>query len=516
MKKIILGAAGILTCFFSFAQIDPANTYDELFQATQLEAVFEDSKTFTDCIPRELPVKIMAKYIRENQDDDFDLRTFIMENFDEPETPQSGFVSDTTQSVEAHIDRLWDALTRHPEDQEQWTSLVALPHEYIVPGGRFREIYYWDSYFTMLGLAVSGREDMIKNMLDNFTFLIEEYGFIPNGNRTYYLSRSQPPFFSLMVKLWGEERGDRAMLPYLDALEKEYAFWMNGKEELDEESMAVNHTVRLEGGATLNRYWDYQPEPRPESYREDYELAQNSGNPEKLYRDLRAAAESGWDFSSRWLADDRSLAAIRTTDIVPVDLNCLLYHLETLLADLYKLSGNAESARRYSDLADQRKGAILRYFWDEENRYFADYDRETKRSTGKLTMASAFPLFFKLADKKQARQTIKNLLDRLEQPGGFMTTLNPSGQQWDSPNGWPPLQYTGVMALLNYGYEKDAERIARKWLTLNESVFKRTGKMMEKYDVTNLELQAGGGEYPNQDGFGWTNGVYLALKKQFE
>ena len=123
MKKIILGAAGTLTCFFSFAQIDPANTYDELFQATQLEAVFEDSKTFTDCIPRELPVKVMAEYIRVNQDDDFDLRSFIMENFDEPETPQSGFVSDTTQSVEAHIDRLWDALTRHPEDQEQWTVI---------------------------------------------------------------------------------------------------------------------------------------------------------------------------------------------------------------------------------------------------------------------------------------------------------------------------------------------------------------------------------------------------------
>lgn len=178
-------------------------------------------------------------------------------------------------------------------------------------GGRFSETYYWDSYFTMLGLAESGREDLLKCMADNFAWMIEIYGHIPNGNRTYYLSRSQPPVFALMVELF-EEDGVRGAKRYLDHLRMEYSFWMDGAESLIP-NQAYRHVVRMPDGSLLNRYWDDRDTPRDESWREDVETAKHSGRPpNEVYRDLRAGAESGWDYSSRWLRDITRLASIRT------------------------------------------------------------------------------------------------------------------------------------------------------------------------------------------------------------
>ena len=185
--------------------------------------------------------------------------------------------------------------------------------------------------------------DLARSMVANFAHLIETQGFIPNGNRTYYLTRSQPPFFASMVGLLAREDGDEAALAYLDALRAEYDFWMRGERALAGPGDAVEHVVQLDSSAVLNRYWDRGAAPRPESYREDYELAQ--GHPpdsqEALYRNLRSAAESGWDFSSRWLADGQSLATTITTDIIPVDLNALLYAAEEALSRLYGLRGDA-------------------------------------------------------------------------------------------------------------------------------------------------------------------------------
>jgi neutral trehalase len=189
--------------------------------------------------------------------------------------------------VKEHIDNLWPVLTREPQDHIPWSSLLALPQSYIVPGGRFSETYYWDSYFTMLGLAESGREDLLKCMADNFAWMIEIYGHIPNGNRTYYLSRSQPPVFALMVELF-EEDGVRGAKRYLDHLKMEYSFWMDGAESLIP-NQAYRHVVRMPDGSLLNRYWDDRDTPRDESWREDVETAKHSGRPpNEVYRDLRA------------------------------------------------------------------------------------------------------------------------------------------------------------------------------------------------------------------------------------
>ena len=169
--------------------------------------------------------------------------------------------------VRQHLEALWNVLRRAPSDGGG--TLVPLPFPYIVPGGRFREIYYWDSYFTMLGLQVSGQVEMIQNMVDNFAYLISEIGFIPNGNRTYYLGRSQPPFFALMINLLGESTGESSLLKYREPLEKEYAFWMDGEDRITEPGKGYRRVVKLPGEVIVNRYWDDNDTPRPEAYTED-------------------------------------------------------------------------------------------------------------------------------------------------------------------------------------------------------------------------------------------------------
>ena len=220
---------------FCQAQVGPEEKYGALFKEVQLEGIFPDSKTFPDCVPLYRTETILNRYEEYKGRDDFDLKRFVLEHFQLPKSPSVDFETDTTNSIREHINSLWPVLTRTPSDQIRG-SLISLPQPYIVPGGRFREIYYWDSYFTMLGLEVSGENQLIRHMVENFAFLINTQGFIPNGNRTYYLSRSQPPFFSLMVRLLAEIEGEEVMAEFLEPLEKEYAFWMNGAEQLTEDS----------------------------------------------------------------------------------------------------------------------------------------------------------------------------------------------------------------------------------------------------------------------------------------
>ena len=405
-------------------------------------------------------------------------------------------------------------LTRKPDDTNG--SLIPLPFSYIVPGGRFGEIYYWDSYFTMLGLKASGKYEMLENMVNNFSYLIDKIGYIPNGNRTYYIGRSQPPFYSLMVKLLASIKGENILPAYLPQLEKEYQFWMKGAGELNETKAAAHHAVRMPDQTILNRYWDENDTPRPESYREDVELSyQSEQDTKKMYRHLRAGAESGWDFSSRWFKDEKSFGTIHTTEIIPVDLNCLLLHLEQTIAEAYELAGDNEASKKYILLIEKRKTAINKYCWNEQLGFYFDYDFTAGKQKQPFSLAAAFPLFFKIADDKQAKLVAGTIKEKFIKPGGAVTTLTITGQQWDAPNGWAPLQWVTVIGLENYQYAGLAANIASKWIQLNTDVFHRTGKLMEKYNVVDTNLEAGGGEYPGQDGFGWTNGVLLALIRKF-
>ncbi len=483
-----------------------------LFRDVQMAALLPDSKTFADCIPKRSLDVIVTDYDKAVEQGEVDLQAFVEDNFDLPGQVATSYESDTSRSMKEHIEELWPHLTREPDEKGTETSRIPLPNEYVVPGGRFREVYYWDSYFTMEGLRVSELDELAIHMADNFAYLIETHGFIPNGNRAYYNGRSQPPFFSLMVDLVA--RNNRELfISYLPEMIKEYEFWMKGKEDLSKINYEILRVVRMPDGSVLNRYWDHYNTPRPESYREDVHIGSESDESEEKYRQLRAGAESGWDFSSRWLADGKTLATIHTTDIVPVDLNALLYHLELKIAQAYNWSEQLEEADQYLKLASARKKAINKYLWDAEASFYMDYDVKAGAHTSIPSLAAAYPLYFQLADKAQAKAVAVRLGEDFLQPGGFVTTLESTGQQWDWPNGWAPLQWITINGLFRYGYYELGEEATDRWLRRNRQVYKATGKMMEKYNVVDTSLLAGGGEYALQDGFGWTNGVALALEE---
>lgn len=485
--------------------LSPDEQYGALFDAIQMARVFPDGKTFADCTPKTDPAEIMRQYEAEKDKPDFDLNAFVLAHFEPPVPHSSGFQSDLSRSAEDHINDLWPVLTRQA-DQGSRGTLLPLPNRYIVPGGRFGEVYYWDSYFTMLGLQVAGKTDLIQDMVDNFAYLIDTYGHIPNGNRSYYLSRSQPPFFSLMVNLTGKP------VAYLPQLEKEYAFWMEGAEGLSEQNPAHRRVVRLADGTVLNRYWDDRPAPRPESYREDVETARAAaGRPsEEVYRNLKAGAESGWDFSCRWNADS-SLVRINTIDIIPVDLNCLLWNLEKTIGAAWQAKGDAAKSKFYQQRARARATAINRLCYNPKAGWFEDFNWKRGATSGKLSLAGMYPLFMKIAPQKEAETCAMTLQARFLRPGGLVTTLEHTGQQWDAPNGWAPLQWISITGLRNYGQTALADEISLRWIKVCTDVYQRTGKMLEKYNVEDLSLEGGGGEYPIQDGFGWTNGVLLKL-----
>jgi alpha,alpha-trehalase len=274
--------------------------------------------------------------------------------------------------IRRRIDALWTLLTRDEPIVAPYSSLLPLPRPYVVPGGRFSELYYWDSYFTMLGLAESGRRDLLEGMAKNFADLMDTYGHAPNGTRSYYLSRSQPPFFFEMVSLLSRWDPAAAFARYLPELKTEYAYWMDGANEL-KAGGAHRHAVALEDGSILNRYWDDSDAPRDESYREDVELAAATPRPpQEIYRDIRAGAESGWDFSSRWFADARTMASIDATEIIPVDLNAVMFGLENAIRAGCERAGDHDCAEDFAKRASARRAAIDRYLWNLSRGVYLD------------------------------------------------------------------------------------------------------------------------------------------------
>ena len=488
---------------------------EPLFADVQMQQIFADGKTFVDCIPKENTAIILEKYLQQKDTADFSLRNFVETHFELPKVFAGDYKTETGITTAQHINNLWAVLTREPDEKRG--SLIPLPNSYIVPGGRFGEVYYWDSYFTMLGLKAAGRVDMIENMVNNFSHLINTIGFIPNGNRTYYLGRSQPPFYSLMVQLLAEIKGKNILAEYLTTLQAEYNYWMKGVDVVNENGNAAYHVVQMKDGEILNRYCDAFDTARPESYKEDVELThQSSQDAATLYKHLRAGAESGWDYSSRWFKDGESFSTIHAADIVPVDLNCLLYHLEHTIAEAYGVDKNDEQSNQYKILADKRKTAIEKYCWNEEAGFYVDYDFASGTQKKEITLGGIAPLYFKVASQQQADLVAEIIQGKFLKAGGVVNTLKNTGQQWDAPNGWAPLQWMTIIGLENYGHHSLAKNIAERWLALNDRVFAATGKMMEKYNVEDISQLAGGGEYPGQDGFGWTNGVYLALEKLYK
>ena len=484
------------------------NEIQPLFDDVQRAQIFTDQKTMTDAVPLFSVSEINKKYEETKNQEGFDLRSFVLANFD--------FIGEKSirrkdmLPIEQHIEKLWDELTHTASENEG--TLLRLPKPYIVPGGRFNEFFYWDSYFVMLGLQVSGRVEMIKNIVENCSYLIQNFGFVPNASRTHFLSRSQPPYFSLMLDLLAEStKSEEVYIAYYNTLEKEYKFWMDGEEELKNDS-AIKRVIKTKEGDILNRYYDSENTPRPESYLIDIEDAENASG-EEFYRNVRSACESGWDFSSRWFADNSTIQTIETLNLAEVDLNCLLWHLENTLAKASALQKLEDQEAYYMRRAGNRRKLVDQYFWDNEAKIYKDYHFKKHSRTSSEHIATLYPLYLGLASEEQAKAVSETITEKFLYQGGLVTTTKETGQQWDLPNAWAPYQWLGFAGMKRYGFTQLADDIKNNWCSNVERVYNNTGKLMEKYNALDTKTIAGGGEYPNQDGFGWTNGVYLKLKQ---
>jgi len=493
----------------------PQSAFKDLFVAVQTARIYPDSKTFPDAVPRTAPADILARYHAARPASAEALKAFVEAHFILPAPVLAEPAAASFVPIDEHIDQLWSQLIRSTPSAPAYASLLPLPEPYVVPGGRFREIYYWDSYFTMLGLIESGRKNWANDMVRDFAYCIDTYGHVPNGARTYYLSRSQPPFFFEMIGLVSSDDPSAGFARYLSQLKREYAFWMQGGSSLPAGS-AHRRVVAMPDGSILNRYWDDRDTPRDEAYAEDVDLARASSRSARaVYRDIRAAAESGWDFGSRWFADPHDRSTIDTTDIVPVDLNCLMYGLETAIRSGCERVADAACVLEFTRRRVARRAAIDRYLWNPAYRAYFDYRWTRRAAITRVSAVTLYPLFVSVASDAQASAVSSTVRTQLLEPGGVVTTPLKTGQQWDAPNGWAPLQWIAVVGLRRYRQDRLAETIACRWMRNVNAVYDESGKLVEKYDVIRTNRKGGGGEYPTQDGFGWTNGVMRKLEAMY-
>ncbi|XP_003472700.2 trehalase isoform X2 [Cavia porcellus] len=515
--------------------------YGELLHQVQMAKLYSDDKNFVDMSLSKDPDQVLQSFralatahngsIPRQQ-----LQEFVHQHFrsvgqellawtpedwkDSPQFLQR--ISDTKLRAWAEdLHQIWKKLGKQikPEvlSNPERFSLIYSKHPFIVPGGRFVEFYYWDSYWVMEGLLLSEMAETVKGMLQNFLDLVKTYGHIPNGGRIYYLQRSQPPLLTLMVDRYVAHTNNTAFLrENIETLALELDFW------------TVNRSVSVNLGGqnyTLNRYYVPYGGPRPESYSKDEELANTlpEGDREALWSELKAGAESGWDFSSRWLVESPnldSLSSIQTSKRVPVDLNAFLCQAEELMSNFYARLGDDVQAARYKALRNQRLTAMQAVLWDEQKGAWFDYDLENMKKNLEFYPSNLAPLWAGcFSDPGVVDKAVKYLEDNqiLTHQYGIPTSLHNTGQQWDFPNGWAPLQDLVIRGLAKSQSPQTQEvafQLAQNWIRTNFDVYSQKSTMYEKYDVSRGQA-GGGGEYEVQEGFGWTNGVALMLMDRY-
>uniref|UniRef100_A0A0D6QZS9 Trehalase n=1 Tax=Araucaria cunninghamii TaxID=56994 RepID=A0A0D6QZS9_ARACU len=443
-------------------------------------------------------------------------------------------------ALEVHS--LWKVLSRKVNKSVgellDYHTLLPLPDGVIIPGSRFREVYYWDSYWIIRGLLASKMYETAKGVVNNLISLISKYGFVLNGARSYYTNRSQPPLLSAMVEAIYMKTGDKAFLKKtLPALLQEHKFWNSGFHKVSVYDMhGVKHS--------LSRYYAMWNAPRPESSTIDKVTA--DGLPETkrklLYREIATTAETGWDFSSRWMRDRMNLTTLHTTSIIPVDLNIYLLQMELNIAFFAKKLGNSSIAKTFTQASVSRYHAIDAILWNDDMGQWLDYwidphkcetiqingqqsedvyMWDTKNQNKNIFASNFFPLWIKVfhSDATRVEKVIHKFQSSgLLQPAGISTSLLNTTQQWDFPNGWAPSQHIIIEGIAQHKSNEGkmlAKDIARRWLRTNYATFKSTGQMHEKYDVEACGKIGNGGEYTTQTGFGWSNGVVLALLEKF-
>ena len=453
-------------------------------------------------------------------------------------------VENLEKECQVRVERLPKPIMRLGEvmpGQLPTQGLLFLPNPYVVPGGRFNEMYGWDSYFIVRGLLEDGRRDLARGMVENFFYEIENYGAVLNANRTYYLTRSQPPFLTSMVMAQyaadkAAGRQDRKWLARAFQYSKrDYALW--------------TREPKLAGETGLSRYFDLGEGPVPEiadhpEYYADVAdwlvrhpqvhtgylaLMPLSGIGPELrvplcgekpcaesrvvrftadyYKGDRAMRESGFDISFRFGAFGGS-----THHYVPVCLNSLLYKTEVDLAEMAQLLGYSDQARRWRVQARYRKKLVNRYFWNRKKGMFFDYDLETGRQSTYDYATTFYPLWAGLATPKQAKAVVRNLAV-FDQPGGVAMSSQVTGVQWDKPYGWAPVEMIAVEGMRRYGFNPEADHISKKFLATVLENYRREGTIREKYNVVTRTTEANvtAGYQANVVGFGWTNAAFLVM-----
>ncbi|NBW41278.1 alpha,alpha-trehalase [bacterium] len=400
------------------------------------------------------------------------------------ENIDSYFQNRSEKAVEDFIESYWDQITIHqPSDVG---LRIGLPHPFLVPNkDMFQEMYYWDSFFTCVGLVGSSREQLIIDTTENFFALIDRFGKIPNSSRFYHLGRSQPPFLSSLVSMSLDVMEHRA-----DASEANQEWLTRAVEALVKEYWGVwrgtVHPDEREVYRGLSRY-------------SDMDLWSHG-----------AEAESGWDMTPRFF--DRCL------DFIPIDLNSLLYKYEKDIARFSSLLGKAAETAHWEELASKRAETVRELCWDDSNGFFFDFDYKKEQRSSFQSLAGFFPMWAGLATPEQAERMVTEALSNFEKDFGLVTTEEwhtPEGEvprQWAWPNGWAPLHWIVVGGLERYGYQTEANRIASKWVDLVASVYEQDALVYEKYDVVS-GARGADDRYPTQTGFGWTNGVFSGFTR---
>ncbi len=454
------------------------------------------------------------------------------------------------------VEHLPEAIRKHGGldlDRIRAHGLLYLENKYVVPGGRFNEMYGWDSYFILLGLLRDGRLDLARGIVENFLFEVDHYGAVLNANRTYYLTRSQPPFLTSMIlavyeaeKTVGRENRDWLARAYPLAV-KDYEIWVREPHRAGETGLAryFDHgqgPVPEEGQATEYyrdrvRYFLRFPgeglgyvtsiEERPAGSvapgpffpvhlcrphaatqkKEECELVGNLGLSADFYKGDRSMRESGFDISFRF-----GPFSAATHHYAPVCLNSLLYKAEKDLEQISRMLGREPEARQWQERAEARRQNIQKHLWNEALGLFVDYNLKTESQSAYEFATTFYPLWVGLASPEQARALVKNLA-LFEQPGGLAMSRKETKTQWDYPYGWAPIHLIAVEGLRRYGYDAEADRISYAFLSTVAANFRRDGTIREKYNVvtrsSETDIQAG--YKVNVIGFGWTNGVFLEL-----
>ena len=499
-----------------------------ILAAYQMADMFNDSKTFVDFPLLYSPSDVYHSFLALNNLSTAVLLHFLQHNFNtttsdllpwsipdwQPDPPLLATLHDPYfHNFTASLNQLWFLLGRqiHPDvylHPDRHTLLPLRHDKMVVPGGRFREFYYWDSYWIVRGLLLCNMTATARLVVENLVGMVDAYGFVPNGSRQYYLTRSQPPFLALMVEFVGQwnggaDSGMEWMAEQLSALEREYAYWMKEGEHLVVVTDSNNETHRL------NRYYASVQYPRPESYLEDVltarrlathnhslqhqqrdEASCSSDSPDcdttdtwseqakHLFSELSASAETGWDFSSRWFADRRNISTAETSHIIPVDLNAVMYGVERVLSKMFNATNNTAKGAMYAAAADQRLDGMYAVLFDAEEQeaghyVWRDYDFHEQVSDGDVNVLSNYlPLWTHAYDE---RIDVSRVIDRLlssglVQAGGLLTSLDDIGQQWDCPNAWPPLQHMVMEGIATAHYTPSNETTGANLLSLLTSL----------------------------------------------